>query len=234
MTKQERESMLYDEFDKFKSEPGESIHSYYLRYEKLINDMNMIPMSMSPMQINTKFVNHLKPKWSRFVTAAKQARNLHNVNFDQFYAPTVVQQSPTFQPDTGFVVPTFLPTNDPLASLNKAIIFLSSAYSSRYPPTNNQLRTSSNPITQATIKNGQVTIQNVQGVNQLRDKMLLAQEQEAGVVLNDEQQDFLADSLEENDECKDLQLQATTNFKADHVDPYDSDYDDKLQQMQSL
>ncbi|GJZ62849.1 putative reverse transcriptase domain-containing protein [Tanacetum coccineum] len=31
MTNQERESMLYDEFDKFTSDPGESIHSYYLR-----------------------------------------------------------------------------------------------------------------------------------------------------------------------------------------------------------
>ncbi|GKA73695.1 hypothetical protein Tco_0779997, partial [Tanacetum coccineum] len=64
MTKQERESMLYDEFDKFTSELGESIHSYYLRFAKLINDMNMIPMSMTPMQINTKFVNHLQPEWS--------------------------------------------------------------------------------------------------------------------------------------------------------------------------
>ncbi|GJZ50218.1 hypothetical protein Tco_0604408 [Tanacetum coccineum] len=198
---QERESMLYDEFDKFTYEPGESIHSYYLRYAKLINDMKMIPMSMSNMQINTKFVNHLQPEWSRFVTAAKQARDLHRVNFDQFsqqiqynnqpsevyqpyqhyqsntpitqqliqlpplqiYAPTIVQQPPTFQLDTGFAVPTFLPTDDPIASLNKAMIFFSSAYSLRYPPTNNQLRTSSNPRTQATIQNGQVTVQNVQG-----------------------------------------------------------------------
>ncbi|GJY14363.1 hypothetical protein Tco_0384785, partial [Tanacetum coccineum] len=86
MTKQERESMLFDEFDKFTSEPEESIHSYYLRYAKLINDMNMIPMSMTPMQINTKFVNHFQPEWSRFVTAAKQARDLHSVTFDQLYA----------------------------------------------------------------------------------------------------------------------------------------------------
>ncbi|GJS12120.1 hypothetical protein Tco_0368916 [Tanacetum coccineum] len=86
MTKQERESMRYDKFDKFASKPGESIHSYYLRYAKLINDMNMIPMSMTPMQINTKFVNHLQPEWSRFVTAANQARDLHIVNFDQLYA----------------------------------------------------------------------------------------------------------------------------------------------------
>ncbi|GJW22488.1 hypothetical protein Tco_0033110 [Tanacetum coccineum] len=39
--------------------------------------------------------------------------------------------------------------------------------------------------------------------------------------------DFLANSLEETNECEDLQLQATTNFKADHVDAYDSDCDDK-------
>ncbi|GJU75009.1 hypothetical protein Tco_1266414 [Tanacetum coccineum] len=83
MTLQERESKLYDEFDRFKSEHGESVHSYYLRYSKLINDINIIKMSMSNMQINTKFVNHLQPKWSRFVTAAKQARNLHSIKFDQ-------------------------------------------------------------------------------------------------------------------------------------------------------
>ncbi|GJT81018.1 hypothetical protein Tco_1055360 [Tanacetum coccineum] len=86
MTKQERESMLYYEFNKFTSDPRESIHSYYLRYAKLINDINMIPMSMTPMQINTKFVNHLQLEWSRFVTAAKQARDLHSVTFDQLYA----------------------------------------------------------------------------------------------------------------------------------------------------
>ncbi|GJV15124.1 retrovirus-related pol polyprotein from transposon TNT 1-94 [Tanacetum coccineum] len=280
----------------FTSELKESFHSYYLRYVKMINDMNMIPMSMTPMQINTKFVNHLQPEWSMFVTAAKQARDLHNVTFDQLYAflkhkerdakevremrkrfpellallantynppPSynIVQQPPTFQPDIGLAIPTFLSIDDPIANLNKAMIFLSSVYRSKFPPTNNQLRISSNPRTQATIQKGQVTVQNVQGrqsqgyagnarnnqalgarvinavgntrTNQPRvircyncngeghmakqctarkrvkdsewfkDKMLLAQAQEAGV------------------------LQATTNFKADHVDAYDSDYDDE-------
>nr|GEY05668.1 hypothetical protein [Tanacetum cinerariifolium] len=59
-----------------------------------------------------------------------------------------------------------------------------------------------------------------------KDKILLAQAQKAGVVLNEEQQNFLADSLEEINDCEDLQLPATTNFKADHVDAYDSDCDD--------
>ncbi|GKE08117.1 hypothetical protein Tco_1411668 [Tanacetum coccineum] len=60
-----------------------------------------------------------------------------------------------------------------------------------------------------------------------KENMLLAQAQEAGVILNEEQQDFLAISLEEIDDCEDLQLQATTNFKADQVDAYDSDCDDE-------
>ncbi|GJY28410.1 hypothetical protein Tco_0404177 [Tanacetum coccineum] len=150
------------------------------------------------------------------------------------------------QPDFRFVVPTFLLTDDPLASLNKDMIFFSSAYSSRYPPTNNQFRTSSNPRTQAIIQNGQVLVQNVQGRQSqghiakqctakkgvkdsewFKDKMLLTQAQEAGVVLHKEQQDFLADRLKENNDCDDLQLHTTTNFKADHVDAYVSDCDDQ-------
>nr|GFD03596.1 hypothetical protein [Tanacetum cinerariifolium] len=41
--------------------------------------------------------------------------------------------------------------------------FLTSVVTSRYPATNNQLRTSSNPRQQATINNGRVTIQPIQG-----------------------------------------------------------------------
>ncbi|GJR41709.1 hypothetical protein Tco_1309812, partial [Tanacetum coccineum] len=48
--------------------------------------MRMIHMTMSPMQINMKFVNHLQPEWSRFVTADKQAKYRHSMNFDQLYA----------------------------------------------------------------------------------------------------------------------------------------------------
>ncbi|GKB61019.1 retrovirus-related pol polyprotein from transposon TNT 1-94, partial [Tanacetum coccineum] len=41
--------------------------------------------------------------------------------------------------------------------------FLSAAITSRYPTTNNQLRNSSNPRKQATINDGRVTLQPVQG-----------------------------------------------------------------------
>ncbi|GKC99091.1 hypothetical protein Tco_1169366 [Tanacetum coccineum] len=65
--------------------------------------------------------------------------------------------------DSGFAVPVFSPGYDPIACLNKAMGFLTAVASSRFPSTNNQLRTSSNPRNQATIKDGRVTVQQVQG-----------------------------------------------------------------------
>ncbi|GKB78591.1 integrase, catalytic region, zinc finger, CCHC-type containing protein [Tanacetum coccineum] len=51
---------------------------------------------------------------------------------------------------------------DPIECINKAFPFLS-AVASRFPPSNNQLRTSFNPRNQATIQDGRVTVQQVQG-----------------------------------------------------------------------
>ncbi|GKE82388.1 hypothetical protein Tco_1552388 [Tanacetum coccineum] len=63
--------------------------------------------------------------------------------------------------DSGFVVPVFSPGDDPIACLNKAMAFLTAVASSRFPSTNNQLRTSSNLRNQATIQDGRVTVQQV-------------------------------------------------------------------------
>nr|GFA32874.1 hypothetical protein [Tanacetum cinerariifolium] len=53
--------------------------------------------------------------------------------------------------------------DDPIDAINHMMSFLTVIVTSRYPPTNNQLRTSSNPRQQATITNGRVTIQPIQG-----------------------------------------------------------------------
>ncbi|GJY22926.1 hypothetical protein Tco_0396584 [Tanacetum coccineum] len=83
---QERESKLHNEFDRFTSEKGETIHSYYLRFAKMINDMNTIGMTMQKLQVNIKFVNNLQSEWSKFVTNVKLAKDMHNASFDQLYA----------------------------------------------------------------------------------------------------------------------------------------------------
>ncbi|GJW78824.1 retrovirus-related pol polyprotein from transposon TNT 1-94 [Tanacetum coccineum] len=82
------------------------------------------------------------------------------------YPPLTIPQQPQaeFPPlDSGLVVPTFLPGDDLIACMNKAMAFLSDVFSPRYPSTNNQLRSSSNLRNQATVQDGRVTVQQVQG-----------------------------------------------------------------------
>ncbi|GJW15920.1 hypothetical protein Tco_0020053 [Tanacetum coccineum] len=86
LTKQERECKLYDAFDKFTHIKGESLHTYYLRFTQLINDMNIYKMNMEQFQVNTKFLNSLPPEWSKFVTDVKLVKDLHTSNFDQLHA----------------------------------------------------------------------------------------------------------------------------------------------------
>ncbi|GJV73296.1 integrase, catalytic region, zinc finger, CCHC-type containing protein [Tanacetum coccineum] len=253
---------------------GESLHTYYLRFTQLINDMNINKINMEQFQVNIKFLNSLPPEWSKFVTNVKLVKDLHTSNFDQLHAyleqhelhanevrimrernqdplafianqqmtpphfnpyqssynnpqlqqqfspsqhgsiqpnqhysshypsqppfshssispshsyqsqmnhqtltvpqviPQVAYQSPqaptqlmTESPfvDSGFDVLVFSLGDDLIVYLNKSMAFLTAVASSRFPTTNNQLRTSSNPRNQATIQDGRVTVQQVQG-----------------------------------------------------------------------
>ncbi|GKC30518.1 hypothetical protein Tco_1037812, partial [Tanacetum coccineum] len=83
---QEKECKLYDEFDKFSFVKGETMYQYYWRFAQLINNMNVINMSMRPVQVNTKNLNSLPPEWSKFMTYVKLARDLHTTNYDQLYS----------------------------------------------------------------------------------------------------------------------------------------------------
>ncbi|GJY27036.1 retrovirus-related pol polyprotein from transposon TNT 1-94 [Tanacetum coccineum] len=144
----ERECILYDAFDKFTHIKGESLHKYYLRFTQLINDMNIYNKKMEQFQVNTKFLNSLPPKWSKFVTDVKLVKDLHTTNFDQLHA--YLEQHELYANE----VRLLRERDDPIACLNKAMAFLTAIDSSRLSSTNNQLRTSSNPRNQATIQDG--------------------------------------------------------------------------------
>nr|GEX61520.1 copia protein [Tanacetum cinerariifolium] len=79
------------------------------------------------------------------------------------YAPVVYQQSEFSSLDTGLAVPIIQKGDDSIDAINHMMSFLTSVVTLRYPSTNNQLRTSSNPRQQATINNGRVIIQLIQG-----------------------------------------------------------------------
>ncbi|GJU54922.1 retrovirus-related pol polyprotein from transposon TNT 1-94 [Tanacetum coccineum] len=167
---------------------------------------------------------------------------------------------------------------DPIECINKAMAFLS-AVASRFPPSNNQLRTSSNPRNQATIQDGRVTVQQVQGRQHqsyagtgnrgiattskgnvavgpprvvkcyncqgeghmarqctqpkrprnaawFKEKLMLAEAQEAGQILDEEQLAFLADPGISEAPVAQQTIPQNSAFQTDDLDAYDSDCDD--------
>ncbi|GJT91112.1 hypothetical protein Tco_1079957 [Tanacetum coccineum] len=103
------------------------------------------------------------------------------------YAPTVNQQPEFSQPDSGLIVPVFQKGDDPIDAINHMMSFLTAVVTSRYPTTNNQLRNSLNPMQQATINDGRVTLQPIQGDTLLLMRVLqgaILQEQVEAILGN--------------------------------------------------
>ncbi|GJZ29173.1 retrovirus-related pol polyprotein from transposon TNT 1-94 [Tanacetum coccineum] len=126
---------------------------------------------VTPYQHQQFSTNQSTPLSITYPTNEYQSTIHHNIYSQQpsipqlEYAPTTYQQQqPEFsQPDSSLVVPVFQKGDDPIDAINHMMSFLTAVVTSRYPTTNNQLRTSSNPRQQATIYDGKVTVQPVQG-----------------------------------------------------------------------
>ncbi|GKC57664.1 retrovirus-related pol polyprotein from transposon TNT 1-94 [Tanacetum coccineum] len=175
-------------------------------------------------------------------------------NSPTLYNPS---QSPQHSGYSILVVPMFQQGEDLIECINKAMTFLS-AVASRFPPSNNQLRTSSNPRNQATIQAwgiattskgyiaaGQprvVKCYNCQGEGHMagqctqpkrtrnaawfKEKLMLAEAQEAGQILDEEQLAFLADPGISEAPIAQQTIPTNLAFQRDDLDAYDSDYDD--------
>ncbi|GJW11470.1 hypothetical protein Tco_1577297 [Tanacetum coccineum] len=113
------------------------------------------------------------------------------------------------QIDSGLAVPTFLPGDDLIACMNKAMTFLSPVFTPRYPSTNNQLKYSSNPRNQATVQDGRAT----------------EEDKAVGKELDEEQLAFLADLRVAYGQVA-QPITHNAAFQTDDLDAYDSDCDD--------
>ncbi|GJT28421.1 hypothetical protein Tco_0908696, partial [Tanacetum coccineum] len=107
------------------------------KFTKLINDMRNIKMTMSRMQLNSKFVNNMLPEWSRFITEVKLNRGLKESNFDQLYA--YLKQHEVHANENKMMMERFIqPTNDPLALVSNASVQKYPTQSSESPQSLNQ------------------------------------------------------------------------------------------------
>nr|GEU54432.1 hypothetical protein [Tanacetum cinerariifolium] len=132
------------------------------RFTKLINDMWNIKMTMPKMQLNSKFVNNMLPEWGRFVTAVKLKRGLKQSNYDQLYA--YLKQHEAHANENEMMLERYTQhVTDPLALVSNVLPHHKTMHSPK-----------------ATTDS-----------EYFKDKMLLMQAQENGVVLDEEQLLFI-------------------------------------------
>nr|GFC58589.1 Gag-Pol polyprotein [Tanacetum cinerariifolium] len=82
---QEKKDKLFNEWERFTSNEGESIESYYHRFLKLMNDLKRNKHFPEKIASNLKFLNNLQPEWSRYVTIVHQTKDLHTADYTQLY-----------------------------------------------------------------------------------------------------------------------------------------------------
>ncbi|GKD00596.1 hypothetical protein Tco_1170870, partial [Tanacetum coccineum] len=171
------------------------------------------------------------------------------------YAPSVNHQSEFSQPDSGLIILVFQKGDDLIDAINHTTSFLNAVVTSRYPTTNNQLRNSSNPRQQATINNGRVTLQPIQGrqtslaagtsrtytprtsgSNSGKQRTVISQE--SGQILHEEELAFFANLGIPKGQATQTVITHNATYQADDLDTYDTDCDElntaKVSLMENL
>nr|GEX26975.1 hypothetical protein [Tanacetum cinerariifolium] len=81
----EKKAKLFNEWERFTSNEGESIESYYHRFLNLMNDLKRNKHFPEKIASNLKFLNNLQREWSRHVTIVHQTKDLHTADYTQLY-----------------------------------------------------------------------------------------------------------------------------------------------------
>ena len=190
-TVQQKKEDLFDEYERFRANGNESIHDYFVRFHKLINDMKLTQLTIPTHQMNTKFVNNLPSYWDKYVTSVKLNMDISTVSYVQIYThlkayephaqKTLKKQEQSASivdplayvahttsstalpsPSTPSPQPVVQSPNDAMMATMTQIANLLSGFQQQFPPTNNQLRTSSNPRSHATVHDGHIVTETVQ------------------------------------------------------------------------
>ncbi|GJR50077.1 hypothetical protein Tco_1400598 [Tanacetum coccineum] len=178
LTKDERESQLYDDFEHFRQNKRETIHEYYVRFMTAVK-LNRGLKTSSYDQLYAYLKQHeahanenkmmlesypqhaIDPLFFVSNVSPQQYLTQSSAILQSAYVPPVTHQpqfADNIQLDSGFTL-----TDDLIENLTKTVALLAQSYKTHLPQTNNQLRTSSNTRNQATVQNGKVVVQNVQG-----------------------------------------------------------------------
>nr|GEV44971.1 integrase, catalytic region, zinc finger, CCHC-type, peptidase aspartic, catalytic [Tanacetum cinerariifolium] len=140
---QEKKAKLFNEWERFTSNDGESIESYYHRFLMLMNDLKRNKHFPEKIASNLKFLNNLQPEWSRHVTIVHQTKDLHTADYTQLYDFLKYNQKENYMQQP---MPNPEDITDPTTAMNMALALMAKAFKLNYSiPINNNQRISSNP-----------------------------------------------------------------------------------------
>ncbi|GJS69132.1 hypothetical protein Tco_0701973 [Tanacetum coccineum] len=260
LTKEDRESQLYDDFEHFCQNKGETIHDYYVRFvttvklNRGLRDSNYDQL-YAYLKQHEAHANENKMMLDRFTQYTVDPLALmSNVSHQQHYSRSSTTSPSTYVPphfaDNTQLDSVLSPTDNLIKNLTNTLALLTQSYKTYLPQTNNQLRTSSNTRNQATVQDGRVVVQNVQGRQNrgqgnnargggaagyggAQNRVGNANPGQNGVALDEEQLLFIAggqdNTIDEDvDEqlVQDLALNVDIVFQADVCDAFDSDVDE--------
>ncbi|GJT97418.1 retrovirus-related pol polyprotein from transposon TNT 1-94 [Tanacetum coccineum] len=164
LTKEDRESQLYDDFEHFYQNKGETIHDYYVLFvtaaklNRGLRDSNYDQL-YAYLKQHKAHANENKMMLERFTQPnIDHLALMTNVSHQQYYSqssttPPSIYVQPHFanntQLDSGLS-----PMDKLIENLTNTLTLLTQSYKTYLPQTNNQLRTSSNARNQATVQDG--------------------------------------------------------------------------------
>ncbi|GKA89053.1 hypothetical protein Tco_0810865 [Tanacetum coccineum] len=219
-------------------------HEFHANEVRLMHERNSDPlalvathqMTQSPYQThqnsyqNTQFQSQVlpyqSPQYGSPYQSQQYSNNQSSTPLSITYPSNDYQSSVhhnTYSPSSSIpqLEYVFQKDDDPIDAINHMMSFLTAVVTSRYPTTNNQVRNSSNPRQQATINDGRITLQPVQG-----RQISFASAQSNGQVLHEEELAFLADPGIAEGQATQTVITHNAAYQADDLDAYDSDCDE--------
>ncbi|GJV25218.1 hypothetical protein Tco_1377913 [Tanacetum coccineum] len=233
----------------------DQLHAYLQQHElhenkvRIMRECNHDPLALvanhqqTPSHFNTyqSFYNNPQFQQQFSPSQSPQYRSIHPTQHYSSthpstplaisYPSTPYSNAYTSSIDYGLVVLVFKQGDDLIDAINNMMSFLSTVVLSRFLTTNNQLRNYSNLRQQATIHDGRVTVQPVQGtqgsfvVGTSRTRSNISGTGN-GKVLNEEELEFLADPGIAEGPVTQTVITHNAAYQADDLDAYDSDCDD--------
>nr|GEY10371.1 integrase, catalytic region, zinc finger, CCHC-type, peptidase aspartic, catalytic [Tanacetum cinerariifolium] len=168
LSEQRKQEELFDEYERFYAIGNESIHEYFIRFHKPANDLKITKIKIPTHQQNTKFLNNLPSYWAKYVTSVKQNQDISTKSYVELYTylkayePHALKTLKKQEQSSSNVDPLAYLDHSSKHQTSTILVNLLSGFQKQFPPTNNQLRTSSNPRSYAMVHEGQIVTETVQ------------------------------------------------------------------------